>query len=54
MKFRVISLHKKREEKRREKTAQKLTAQQAAEVWEMLESNKDPYKNAVCLFDGSR
>ena len=54
MKFRVISLHKKREEKRREKTAQKLTAQQAAEVWEMLESDKDPYKNAVCLFDGSR
>jgi len=49
MKFRVISLHKKREEKLREKTAQKLTPPQAAEVCEMLESNKDPCKNAVRL-----
>jgi len=44
MKFRVISLHKLREEKLREKTAQKLAPQQAAEVCEVLESNKDPYK----------
>jgi len=50
MKFRVISLHKKREEKLREKTAQKLTPPQAAEVCEVLESNKDPYKNAVRLY----
>jgi len=50
MKYRVISLHKKREEKLREKTAQKLTPQQAAEVCEVLESNKDPYKNAVRLY----
>ena len=47
MKFRVISLHKKREEKLR---AQKLTPQQAAEVCEVLETNKDPYKNAVRLY----
>ena len=50
MKFRVMSLHNKREEKLREKTAQKLTPQQAAEVCEVLESNKDPYKNAVRLY----
>jgi len=50
MKFRVISLHKRREEKLREKTAQKLTPPQAAEVCEVLESNKDPYKNAVRLY----
>jgi len=50
MKFRVIFLHKKREEKLREKTTQKLTPQQAAEVCEVLESNKDPYKNVVCLY----
>jgi len=50
MKFRVISLHKEREEKLREKMAQKLTPQQAAEVCEELESNKDPYKNAVRLY----
>ena len=45
MKLRVISLHKKREEKLRAKTAQKLTAPQAAEVCEVLESDKDLYKN---------
>jgi len=50
MKFRVISLHKNREEKLREKTAQKLTPPQAAEVCKVLESNKDPYKNAVRLY----
>ena len=50
MKFRVISLHKKKVEKLKEKTAQKLTPQQAAEVCEVLESNKDPYKNAVRLY----
>jgi len=33
-----------------EKTAQKLTPPQAAEVCEVLESNKDPYKNAVRLY----
>ena len=37
MKFRVISLHKNKVEKLREKTAQKLTPQQAAEVCEVLE-----------------
>jgi len=50
MKFQVISLHKKREEKLREKTAQKLTPQRAAEVCEVLKSNKDPYKNEVRLY----
>jgi len=50
MKFRVISLQIKREEKLWEKTAQKFTPQQAAEVCEVLESNKDPYKNAVRLY----
>jgi len=50
MKFRVISLYKKREEKLREKTAQKLTPPQAAVVCEVLESDKDPYKNAVRLY----
>jgi len=50
MKFRVISLHKKREEKFRKKSAQKLTPPQSAEVCEVLESNKDPYKNAVHLY----
>jgi len=50
MKFRVISLHKKREEILREKTAQKLAPQEAAEVCEVLESNKDCYKNAVRLY----
>jgi len=50
MKFRVISPHKKREEKLREKTAQKSTPPQAAEVCEVLESNKDPYKNAVRFY----
>jgi len=50
MKFRVSSLHNEREEKLREKTAQKLTPQQTAEVCEVLESNKDPYKNAVRLY----
>jgi len=47
MKFRVISLRRKREQKLREKAAQKLTPPQAAEVCEVLESHKDPYKNAV-------
>jgi len=50
MKFRVISLHKKKVEKLSEKTAQKLTPQQAAEVCEVLESNTDPYKHAVLLY----
>jgi len=50
MKFRAIFLHKKQEKKLREKTAQKLTPPQAAEVCEVLESNKDPYKNAVRLY----
>jgi len=50
MKFRVISLHKKREEKLREKTVLKFTPSQAAEVCEVLESDKDPYKNAVRLY----
>jgi len=50
MKFRVISLHKKREEKLREKTAQKLTPPQAAEDCEVLEAKKDRYKNAVHLY----
>ena len=50
MKFRVISLHKKRVEKLRAKTVQKLTPPQAAEVCEVLESDKDPYKNAVRLY----
>jgi len=54
MKFRVISLHKKREERLREKTAQKLTPPQAAEVCEVLESNIDPYKNAVRLHKMNR
>jgi len=49
-KFRVISLHQKREEKLREKTAQKLTPQQAAVVCDVLESNKDLYNNAVRLY----
>jgi len=40
----------KREEKFREKTAQKWTPQQAAEVCEVLESNKDPYKNKARLY----
>jgi len=51
MKFQVISLHKKREEKLREKTAQKLAPQQVVEVCDMLESNKDSYKNAVRLYE---
>jgi len=50
MKFQVILLHKKREEKLREKTAQKLTPPQAAEVCEVLESDKGPYKNVVRLY----
>jgi len=51
MKFRIISLHKKRVFKLREKTAQKLTPPQAAEVCEVLESDNDPYKNAVRLYE---
>ena len=50
MKFRVISLHKKREEKLKEKTAQKLAPQQAAEVCKVLESNKAPIRmRCACI-----
>jgi len=50
MKFRLTSLHKKREEILRDKIAQKLGPQQAAEVSDVLESTKDLYKNAVRLY----